>query len=97
MGTGGRNDDFHSRDQHARAHQQHGIHSPGRHRQVVDLVVGTGVDFREGVFEGGQARSLHHMEDVNAAAERAALLLAPGGVVVVDEFCAERIDRATAS
>jgi hypothetical protein len=37
------------------------------------------------------------MADVNAAAERAALLLAPGGVVVIDEFCAERIDRATAS
>ncbi len=37
------------------------------------------------------------MDDVGAAAERAALLLAPGGVVVIDEFCAERIDRTTAT
>jgi hypothetical protein len=37
------------------------------------------------------------MDDVGAAAERAALLLAPGGVVVIDEFCAERIDRPTAT
>ena len=55
-------------------------------------------DLRDGSFDAIRfGRSLHHMEDVNAAAERAALLLAPGGVVVIDEFCAERIDRATAS
>ena len=41
-------------------------------------------------------RSLHHLADVDAAAERAALLLAPGGVVVLDEFCAERIESTTA-
>src|SRR4029078_9515057 len=55
-------------------------------------------DLRDGSFDAIRfGRSLHHMDDVNAAAERAALLLAPGGVVVVDEFCPERIDRATAS
>jgi SAM-dependent methyltransferase len=41
-------------------------------------------------------RSLHHLPDVGAAAERAALLLAPGGVIVIDEFCAERIESTTA-
>ncbi len=55
-------------------------------------------ELHEGSFDAIRfGRSLHHMADVGAAAERAALLLAPGGVVVVDEFCAERIDRATAS
>ena len=55
-------------------------------------------DLRDGSFDAIRfGRSLHHMADVDAAAERAALLLAPGGVVVIDEFCAERIDRATAS
>ena len=57
-----------------------------------------GDDLRDGSFDAIRfGRSLHHMDDVDAAAERAALLLAPGGVVVIDEFCAERIDRATAS
>jgi 2-polyprenyl-3-methyl-5-hydroxy-6-metoxy-1,4-benzoquinol methylase len=57
-----------------------------------------GDDLHEGSFDAIRfGRSLHHMDDVGAAAERAALLLAPGGVVVVDEFCAERIDRATAT
>ena len=55
-------------------------------------------ELHEGSFDAIRfGRSLHHMDDVGAAAERAALLLAPGGVVVIDEFCAERIDRATAS
>ncbi len=51
----------------------------------------------DGTFDAIRfGRSLHHL-DVDAAAERAALLLAPGGVVIVDEFCGERIDRATAT
>lgn len=55
-------------------------------------------DLHDGSFDAIRfGRSLHHMDDVGAAAERAALLLAPGGVVVIDEFCAERIDRATAT
>jgi 2-polyprenyl-3-methyl-5-hydroxy-6-metoxy-1,4-benzoquinol methylase len=55
-------------------------------------------DLRDGSFDVIRfGRSLHHMDDVDAAAERAALLLAPGGVVVIDEFCAERIDRTTAT
>ena len=55
-------------------------------------------ELHDGSFDAIRfGRSLHHMADVDAAAERAALLLAPGGVVVIDEFCAERIDRATAT
>jgi 2-polyprenyl-3-methyl-5-hydroxy-6-metoxy-1,4-benzoquinol methylase len=55
-------------------------------------------DLHDGSFDAIRfGRSLHHMDDVGAAAERAALLLAPGGVVVIDEFCAERIDRPTAT
>jgi SAM-dependent methyltransferase len=57
-----------------------------------------GDELHEGSFDAIRfGRSLHHMDDVGAAAERAALLLAPGGVVVIDEFCGERIDRATAT
>lgn len=64
---------------------------------VLEASFGTD-ELHEGSFDAIRfGRSLHHMDDVGAAAERAALLLAPGGVVVVDEFCAERIDRATAS
>jgi SAM-dependent methyltransferase len=64
---------------------------------VIEAAFG-GDDLRDGSFDAIRfGRSFHHMEDVDAAAERAALLLAPGGVVVIDEFCAERIDRATAS
>ena len=52
----------------------------------------------DGTFDAVRfGRSLHHLPDVDAAAERAALLLAPGGVVIVDEYCAERVERATAS
>jgi SAM-dependent methyltransferase len=51
----------------------------------------------EGSFDAVRfGRSLHHL-DVEAAAERAALLLGKGGVVVLDEFCAERVDRVTAT
>jgi SAM-dependent methyltransferase len=54
-------------------------------------------ELRPGSFDAVRfGRSLHHVPDVGAAAERAAMLLAPGGVVVIDEFCAERIDGPTA-
>ncbi len=54
-------------------------------------------ELRPGSFDAVRfGRSLHHVSDVGAAAERAAMLLAPGGIVIVDEFCAERIDRPTA-
>ena len=54
-------------------------------------------ELRPGSFDAVRfGRSLHHVADVGAAAERAAMLLAPGGIVIVDEFCTERIDRPTA-
>ncbi len=54
-------------------------------------------ELHEGSFDAVRfGRTLHHL-DVELAAERAALLLAKGGVVVLDEFCAERVDRVTAT
>ncbi|MFI7418683.1 class I SAM-dependent methyltransferase [Nonomuraea sp. NPDC049684] len=41
--------------------------------------------------------SLHHTARLAEAVERARALLAPGGVLIVDEFAGERADRATAS
>ncbi|MEV0168092.1 class I SAM-dependent methyltransferase [Nonomuraea fuscirosea] len=41
--------------------------------------------------------SLHHTARLAEAVERARALLAPGGVLIVDEFAWERADRATAS
>lgn len=55
-------------------------------------------DLRAGSFDAVRfGRSLHHCSDVDAVAERAALVLAEGGVIAVDEFCAERVDDATAA
>jgi len=42
-------------------------------------------------------RSLHHIGDLERAAELAAAACAPGGLVVVDEFARERADAATAA
>ncbi|MEV4116895.1 class I SAM-dependent methyltransferase [Nonomuraea sp. NPDC049695] len=41
--------------------------------------------------------SLHHTARLAEAVERARALLAPGGILIVDEFAWERADRATAS
>jgi SAM-dependent methyltransferase len=55
-------------------------------------------DLHAGSFDAVRfGRSLHHCADVDAVAERAALVLAKGGVVVVEEFCAERVDQATSA
>ncbi|NRQ38912.1 class I SAM-dependent methyltransferase [Nonomuraea sp. NN258] len=41
--------------------------------------------------------SLHHMRPVEAALDRARDLLAPGGVLLLDEFAWDRADRAAAA
>ncbi|MFL6075890.1 MAG: class I SAM-dependent methyltransferase [Mycobacteriales bacterium] len=40
--------------------------------------------------------SLHHVEKLDRAVDAAAALLAPGGLLVVDEFAWDRVDAATA-
>ena len=40
--------------------------------------------------------SLHHVHDLDAALERVAALLAPEGVLAVDEFAHDRLDEPTA-
>ncbi|HLH68448.1 MAG TPA: class I SAM-dependent methyltransferase [Candidatus Dormibacteraeota bacterium] len=42
-------------------------------------------------------RSLHHLGDLRSALARTERLLAPGGLVVVEEFARERADAATAA
>ena len=42
------------------------------------------------------AFSLHHVHGLDAALDRIAGLLAPGGVLVLDEFAFDRLDEATA-
>jgi SAM-dependent methyltransferase len=41
------------------------------------------------------SRSLHHVNDLDVALDRIAELLAPGGVLLVDEFAPDRLDEAT--
>jgi 2-polyprenyl-3-methyl-5-hydroxy-6-metoxy-1,4-benzoquinol methylase len=55
-------------------------------------------DFREpGPFDAVVAsRSLHHVESLAAALDRIAALLAPGGVLVVNDFAKERLAGPTA-
>jgi SAM-dependent methyltransferase len=51
-----------------------------------------------GPFDGVVAsRSLHHVESLDAALDRIVALLAPGGVLVVNDFAKERLDRPTAA
>jgi SAM-dependent methyltransferase len=51
----------------------------------------------EGPFDAVLARrSLHHIHDLDAALEKIASLLAPGGPLVVVEFAHERLDGDTA-
>lgn len=40
-------------------------------------------------------RSLHHIQDLDAALDRIVAILGPGGVLVVDEFAWDRLDDAT--
>jgi len=55
-------------------------------------------ELHDGAFDAVRfGRSLHHVADVDAVAERAALVLAQGGALVVEEFCAERVDHATSA
>ena len=50
-----------------------------------------------GPFDAAVAsRSLHHVEDLAGGLDKAVGLLAPGGVVVVDEFAWDRLDEQTA-
>jgi SAM-dependent methyltransferase len=42
-------------------------------------------------------RSLHHIHPLRDAVEKAAALLAPGGLVIGDEFARERVDGETAA
>src|SRR3954468_14800849 len=52
----------------------------------------------EGPFDVAVARySLHHMHDLDAAVDRIAALLRPGGKVVVDEFGWDLVDAETAA
>ncbi|MGO1050248.1 class I SAM-dependent methyltransferase [Crossiella sp. CA198] len=41
-------------------------------------------------------RSLHHAEDLDGTLAHAATLLAPGGLIVLEEFAWERVDQAAA-
>jgi SAM-dependent methyltransferase len=41
------------------------------------------------------SHSLHHIRDLDAALDKIAGLLAPGGVLVVDEFAWDRLDEPT--
>jgi 2-polyprenyl-3-methyl-5-hydroxy-6-metoxy-1,4-benzoquinol methylase len=43
------------------------------------------------------SRSLHHVESLGRALDRIDAILAPGGVLVVNEFAKERFDRPTAA
>lgn len=42
------------------------------------------------------AASLHHLHDLPAALEKIGGLLRPGGVLIVDDYAKERVDRPTA-
>lgn len=54
------------------------------------------VDPAEGPFDAVIAElSLHHVADLEAATDRMAALLRPGGLVLVDELAWERLDEPT--
>jgi SAM-dependent methyltransferase len=56
-------------------------------------------DYRpEGLFHAVVAvRSLHHLGDLGAALEKIRSALQPGGVLILDEFAWDRLDRDTAT
>jgi SAM-dependent methyltransferase len=43
------------------------------------------------------SRSLHHVPDLDVAVEKIASLLAPGGLVLLDDYAKERFDLKTAA
>jgi SAM-dependent methyltransferase len=43
------------------------------------------------------SRSLHHVPDLDVAVEKAASLLAPGGLIMLDDYAKERFDLKTAA
>jgi SAM-dependent methyltransferase len=52
----------------------------------------------EGAFHAVVAsRSLHHLSDLGAALDKVAAALEPGGVLIVEEFAWDRLDRDTAT
>ncbi len=73
---------------------------------AIDPVAPEGAIFRRvtlaeldepGPFDAAVAAfSLHHVHALDAALDRVVELLAPGGVVCVDEFAPERLDEVTA-
>ena len=73
---------------------------------AIDPVAPEGAIFRRvtlaeldepGPFDAAVAAfSLHHVHELDAALDRVLELLAPGGVVCVDEFAPERLDESTA-
>jgi SAM-dependent methyltransferase len=74
--------------------------------QAVAEAAAAGLDVVQADFlahEGGPydvvlfTRSLHHISPLEQAVERATRLVAPGGLVVGDEFARERVDRETAA
>jgi SAM-dependent methyltransferase len=81
------------------------LHAAGYDVLAIDPVAPDGEIFRQVTLEElddpGQfaavvaSRSLHHVADLDVALDRVAALLAPGGVVLVDEFAPDRLDEAT--
>ena len=73
---------------------------------AIDPVAPEGAIFRRvtlaeldeaGPFDAAVAAfSLHHVHELDAALDRVVALLAPGGIVCVDEFAPERLDESTA-
>jgi SAM-dependent methyltransferase len=86
----------------------HALAEAGHHVSGIDPAAPVGPLFRrlsledldpaEGPFDAVVgARSLHHMADLDVALDRIVDLLVPGGVLILDEFAWDRLDRSTAA
>lgn len=63
----------------------------------VETIEGDFLTYRGGPFEAVVfSRSLHHLESLGEAVDRAQAVLKPGGVVLAEEFALERMDVDTA-
>jgi SAM-dependent methyltransferase len=63
----------------------------------IETVQGDFLTYRGGPFDAVVfTRSLHHLESVGEAVERAHAMLRPGGMVLAEEFAVERMDVETA-